>query len=353
MSERIETDGGRIVLYQGDALAVLPTLASGSVDAVVTDPPAGISFMGKEWDGDRGGRGRWIEWLASILTECRRVAKPGAFMLCWALPRTSHWTALAIEEAGWTIRDRVTHLFGQGFPKSQSCLKPGAEDWWLAKAPGPLASLQIDACRIPAPDGLASGGKVFPTRGNVYAQDEWTRENMLERSEPHPAGRWPANVTLDEEAARLLDEQSGTLTSGKQIAGGHVRSSPKHSGVYQPMVGTRCEGDVLYGDSGGASRFFYVAKASRAERGEGNDHPTVKSLALMRWLARLITPPGGTVLDPLMGSGSTVLACEQERFGCVGVEQDPHYFSVACQRLEKVVSDGPLFAQRALPEVAV
>lgn len=102
----------------GDCLEILPILEENTIDAIVTDPPAGISFMGKSWDGDKGGRDAWIKWLEGVASECLRVLKPGGHMLIWALPRTSHWTATAVENAGFEIRDRVSHIFGQGFPKS-------------------------------------------------------------------------------------------------------------------------------------------------------------------------------------------------------------------------------------------
>src|SRR5690242_19577588 len=105
-------------ILHGDCLAVLRTLPDNSVDAIVTDPPAGISFMGKRWDSDHGGRQQWIQAFAAIYRECLRVLKPGGHALVWALPRTSHWTATALEDAGFEIRDRVSHFFGSGFPKS-------------------------------------------------------------------------------------------------------------------------------------------------------------------------------------------------------------------------------------------
>jgi hypothetical protein len=107
-----------VTLYAGDALDVLRTLPDQSVDAVVTDPPAGIAFMGKQWDGAKGGREQWSAWLAAIMAEALRVTKPGGHALVWALPRTAHWTACGLEDAGWQVRDRITHLFGSGFPKS-------------------------------------------------------------------------------------------------------------------------------------------------------------------------------------------------------------------------------------------
>lgn len=110
--------GDRFTLYNGDCLAVMAQMEACSVDAVVTDPPAGISFMGKEWDHHKGGRDAWVAWLTEVMRECLRVLKPGGHALVWAIPRTSHWTGWAIESAGFEVRDRVSHLFGTGFPKS-------------------------------------------------------------------------------------------------------------------------------------------------------------------------------------------------------------------------------------------
>src|SRR5690349_5736918 len=106
------------MLHHGDCLEILKTLPDNSVESLVTDPPAGISFMGKSWDSDKGGRKQWITWMTEVMSECLRVMNPGAHGLVWALPRTSHWTATALEDAGFEVRDVVTHLFGSGFPKS-------------------------------------------------------------------------------------------------------------------------------------------------------------------------------------------------------------------------------------------
>src|SRR5271167_2072234 len=113
----LETNTTATIIH-GDALSILPTIPSNSIDALITDPPAGISFLGKRWDGDRGGRNQWIKWMRPIAAEALRVAKPGAHALGWAFPRTSHWTMTAFEDAGWEILNVVHHLFGQGFPKS-------------------------------------------------------------------------------------------------------------------------------------------------------------------------------------------------------------------------------------------
>jgi site-specific DNA-methyltransferase (adenine-specific) len=106
-------------IHHGDNLEVLKQYSDNTFTAVVTDPPAGISFMGKDWDHHKGGMNDWVDWMTEVMTECLRVTKPGGYLLCWALPRTSHWTGQAIEQAGWEINTVVTHLFGTGFPKGQ------------------------------------------------------------------------------------------------------------------------------------------------------------------------------------------------------------------------------------------
>lgn len=346
-----------------------------SFDALVTDPPAGISFMGRSWDSNRGGREKWIAWLSEIMAEAMRTVKPGAHGLVWALPRASHWTGMALELAGFEVRDRITHHFGTGFPKSKNQLKPATEDWWLVRKPGSPETgkgtgLNIEECRIPTDEDLPER-KAGYNDSNVYGTGAGFRYK------PSEYGRYPANLILghsescngecDESCpVRVLDGQSG-------------HSSAKHSGVTKyeyPRRALNCYSDDQrieatfgYGDEGGASRFFYVAKPSRAERNAGlegmprvakaqlagankndnlddvsgrfrsemaNHHPTVKSVTLMRYLVRLITPNGGTILDPFGGSGTTGVAALLEGFRPTLIEAEEDYVEIARARLEHV-----------------
>lgn len=381
-------------VYCGDCLDVLRGMPAGLVDAVVTDPPAGISFMGKGWDSSKGGRTSWVAWLAERLAECLRVTKSGGHAFVWALPRTSHWTATAIEDAGWVIEDRVAHIFGTGFPKHKSKLKPAVEDWWLATKPGGAKWLGVDACRI-------EGASVQCTRSNSFGvinDDGWKESNKV--FESHPSGRWPTNLVLSHhpeckpngvrrvrgsgsikgtESSRLTKhtcgnwdtrypfqayaDADGTETveafdchpdcpvamvdeqSGESVSRDNVRHNHKFKSVAK---GREKERDSFgHADFGGASRYFprflYCPKASRKDRGEGNIHPTVKSFDLMRWLCKLVTPPGGTVLDPFAGSGSTGFAAESEGFGAILIEQSEQYVSIIRARQSAVAAETPLF----------
>ena len=363
-------------LHLGDCLDVMRTLDADSVDAVVTDPPAGISFMGKSWDNfggrsnsnaqndrDAANRGpgaglgnqpfgysgsalpkskserdAFIAFLAERLAEAHRVAKPGARLLCWAIPRTSHWTGTAIEDAGWIIEDRLAHLNGQGFPKAASKLKPAVEDWWLArKASKGVPPLNIDACRIATTDALGGGDQSATVKSKTDGWDRpWMRDTVAKAAhaarvndnvlKAESLGRWPANLVLDEEAAAMLDAQTGVSKGSDRV---------RHNGDFKSVAkGAETARDSFgYSDSGGASRFYYCPKASKSDRGEGNIHPTVKSHNLMRWLVRLIAKPGDLLLDPFAGSGSTALACQAEGVRFVGVEQSAEYHATAEARI--------------------
>jgi site-specific DNA-methyltransferase (adenine-specific) len=591
-------------VIQGDCLQVLKDFAPGSFDAVITDPPAGIAFMGKAWDSDKGGRDSWIDWMAGVAAQCLRVLKPGAHALVWSLPRTSHWTATAMENAGFEVRDRISHIQGQGFPKSLdiskaidkaagiernpaehkwvdrvgyrfetqgtpdlppateparlwqgwgTALKPAVEDWWLLRKPldGTVAAnvlkhgtggLNVDGCRIATEDGNPNARRNKDGTPGTLKAEGWGFGNPG-REWNGGQGRFPAHLILDEEAARMLDEQSGESrsTGGSGSSWGkadgvnagwrrpaHANYKPASPGTYAvdsggasrfylnigrtcilcessstkagskevcnytsadnagrdlrtiratiqsiaaepvltlpaerlaqrvPYVESLCDscataiavalagtrllgfsparslhilastgasncsillpslvsfaglwantdtiptteslsllcGSVLHAitDStretarSGQSRFAYSAKASRAEREEGlegieaktfqsgcggdmptdddgkdrdrfkvtarNHHPTVKPLALMRWLVRLITPPGGEVLDPFTGSGSTGVACAAEGVSFTGIELNADYAEIARQRIEAATRQTRLFDPAAAP----
>ena len=365
-------------LHTGDCRDVMATLPAESVDAIVCDPPYGLSFMGKGWDHGVPGVDFWVEAL--------RVLKPGGHLIAFGGTRTYHRLAVAIEDAGFEVRDCLMWLYGSGFPKSLdvskamdkqagaerevvqskwttqsnkpefatkwgfganiegnynitapntdlakqwhgwgTALKPAYEPAILARKPlrGTVADnvaqwgvggLNIDGCRVGDEDRMQK-----PV-GNLTSFGS-TRNHS--HGEPRPvSGRWPANVILDEDAAAALDAQSGT----------------------------------------GASRFFYTAKASRSEREAGldgveqmqapngnkwtdqdyrtgktiaraNHHPTVKPIDLMRYMIRLVAPRGAVVLDPFMGSGSTGCAAMVEGMQFIGIDITPEYVDIARRRI--------------------
>ncbi|EMM8315814.1 site-specific DNA-methyltransferase [Pseudomonas aeruginosa] len=403
-------------LHLGDCLQVLKTFPDNSFDSVVTDPPYGIRFMGKAWDGadiearaarraempshapDAGPNGGHrsvaaeagkydltpkgmlafqaftLEWAA----DCLRVLKPGGHLLSFASPRTYHHMAVGIEMAGFEIRDQIMWVFGSGFPKSHNlsgeyegwgtALKPGHEPICMARKPlaGTVArnvlahgtgALNIDGCRIPSepmPPNTGAGG--LPRR----RKDEQRGPGAV--SQPHAGGRWPANLIHDgspEVVALFPHTKSGVMK------GGTIRAAQDAPGsvCYGTYGGNATSADT-FGDEGSAARFFYCAKATRRDRNEGcehmdrkplhwssgsqnsgsfqsegtektsqNNHPTVKPTDLMAYLVRLVTPPGGKVLDPFTGSGSTGKAAVRDGFEFVGIEREAPYLAIAEARI--------------------
>lgn len=426
----------------GKNLDLLPTLEDNSVDSIVTDPPYELGFMGKKWDSTG------IAYNPDLWRECLRVLKPGGHLLSFGGTRTWHRIAVAIEDAGFEVRDSIAWMYGSGFPKSLDiskaidkqagaerkewptmpmqkkgevgeisknrrcavCLKaiasgnpcqcdrketsvtPEAQQWegWgtalkpafepiiVARKPliGTVAEnvltygtggLNIDGSRV---GNEKLGGGTMPDLRDVgrMSKEATGIDKLSFGQNPRPAtrleqpeytGRWPANVILDEYTAGLLDEQSGITKDGiavkRNSAGNNIFSAT-------PKPRTTNQG---FGGLGGASRFFYVAKASKRDRNEGleelepqrhsdrekddgvggdnprnrtnqakqNFHPTVKPTELMRYLVKLVTPPNGLVLDPFTGSGSTGKAAILEGFDFLGIEMTEDYIPIIEGRL--------------------
>jgi site-specific DNA-methyltransferase (adenine-specific) len=313
-------------LVAADALQLLRSLPDGCVDAVVTDPPYGLAFSGEAWDGGglvepAGFQAFSADWAA----EAKRVLKPGGHLVAFGSPRTFHRLVAGCEDVGLEIRDQLLWLHGAGVPKSgrtaggiSTTLKPAYEPILLARSPLVGASvrdnlarfgtggLNVDACRIP--------------------------RHMAAAAADPADGYWPSHVVLEHEVDCDLSE-------------GCV------SGCAVPFLD-----GVARASREPVSRLFYASKASQAEREAGlaelrhsrkaffdtgvppkraraNVHPTVKPLDLMRWLVRLTTPPGGLVLDPFAGSGSTGCAAVLEGRQFIGIEREPRFLPIALARL--------------------
>lgn len=427
---------GRVVLHQADCRDVLRSLADNSIDSVVTDPPYALvsiqkrfgkpgsapakdvygrgaaGFMGKQWDTGE------VAFSEEFWAEVLRVLKPGGHVVAFSGTRTYHRMAVAIEDAGFEIRDQLGWLYGSGFPKSHNqhggwegwgtALKPAWEPICLARKPlaGTVAAnleawgvgaINVDGCRVGTNGGTTRSEQAeYPKKddGTEDRSGSWARTGhaIVELS----AGRWPANIVHDgseEVLAAFPDTKSGIMKAGTVRAAQDVPGSV----VYGVYGGDAAKADT-YGDSGSAARFFYCAKASRADRDAGlegfekksvigyeidpdrpyasgkmnnsnihqltmamtgkppspraNTHPTVKPTTLMQWLCRLITPPGGVILDPFMGSGSTGKAAVLEGFQFIGCEREDEYMPIATARIAWAIGAADKEQQTAQPAVA-
>jgi DNA modification methylase len=380
----------RAAIVHADCLVALRQLDDASVDAVVTDPPAGIEFMGKEWDsfkkkesttsgqqteswgsmaegkknpyareGTPRYRGKkneslrgFQDFICEVFTEVYRVLKPGGHAVVWALPRTSHHTAMGLERAGFDIRDNGTylfHVFGSGFPKSHNldgewegwgtALKPAVEFWILARKPldGTVAenvlahgtgALNIDGCRIgdfvnTTPSGMDRYNESNAAHG--YRPATYQQGTPPTPADTGSVGRWPAHLILDEGAAATMGEPSRFFYVPK------ANKRDKDEGLDD--LPERSPGEKTDREEGSAGITAYSGSRGISR----NNHPTVKSTALMSWLVRLVTSPGGLVLDPFMGSGSTGKAALIEGFSFLGIEREAEYVEIARRRLKHAV----------------
>ncbi len=393
-------------ILQGDAIEQLRTLQDASVDACVTDPPyhlttgkkggsgtaslnenspagrarIGTGFMGMKWDGGD------VAHNPALWAEVLRVLKPGAYLLAFGGTRTYHRLACAIEDAGFEIRDQIGWAFGSGFPKSHNgawggtALKPAWEPIVMARksligtvsanveAHG-TGALNIDDCRVEInDDSYARNCSGDRGHDGTRSNDERGATDMKMGGGSAAAGRWPANLIHDgsDEVLACFPDNAGAFAP---VRGTEPSRPAKNTYGEYARGGGSFPGDGL----GSAARFFYCAKASREDRNEGlqgmatkplnwssgeqspgtfqsentnrqaqNHHPTVKPTDLMRYLCRLVTPKGGTVLDPFMGSGSTGRGAIREGFNFIGIEIDAEYCEIARVRIH---ADAPLFAE--------
>lgn len=384
-------------LLHGDCLDVLKTLDDCSIDSIVTDPPYGLSFMGKKWDYDVPS--------ADVWRECLRALKPGGYLLSFAGTRTQHRMACNIEDAGFEIRDMIAWVYGSGFPKSLDVSKAidkaaGVEREVVGIDPARFARLknQINGSVSTGEQWEHGGRDVTITAPATDAARQWQGWGTALKPALEPitvarkplAGTVVANVlahgtgAINIDGCRVPGTEDTARPQGKDINGGNWSgdggrselitgggtgrwpanfihsgedevlalfpvTSPSRAGVRDPNGTMGYHGgasglpDVVSGhnDNGGsAARFFYCAKASKRDRDEGldgrNTHNTVKPTNLMQYLCRLVTPPNGVILDPFMGSGSTGKAAVLEGFSFVGIEREAEYLEIAKARIAHV-----------------
>ena len=276
----------------------------------------------------RQAQGRKMEqWHHAWATAALRVAKPGAYLLAFGGTRTVHRMTCALEDAGWVIRDMLVWAYAQGFPKSRASLKPAWEPIVMARKPGASRDLNIDAARI-GTDGGTRAVDFGANRGTMYGGGEGKPTNDIETLQ---AGRWPANVVLTDP---ILDGGWDGVVGGGVVTTAGAAGRKGSSGFAEGYDG---DYTVPYGDTGTPSRYFYIPKAPTRERvlsdGRRSPHPTQKPEALIRHLVTLVTPPGGLVLDPFLGSGTLGVVCEGLGMRWQGIEREPEYADWAEARI--------------------
>lgn len=375
-------------IYHGDCRDILINMDGNSIDSIVADPPYGLSFMGKQWDYDVPSVDIW--------RECLRVLKPGGHLLSFAGTRTHHRMVVNIEDAGFEIRDMIAWIYGSGFPKSLdvskaidkasgaerevigeykrpdntirnyknwsgkqsndifdtsskivtkpatpeakqwngfgTALKPALEPITVARKPlsektvaanvlkWGTGAINIDGCRV-------EGQKRSPEFKNPKSKCIWKNADHQVNWD-NSQGRWPANLIHDG-SQMVLDlfpeTEKGSFPKNQNTKSWKMSSQGKNLSPHRIT------------DKGSAARFFYCAKASKKERGTENNHPTVKPIKLMQYLCRLATPPGGVILDPFMGSGTSGIAACNENFQFIGIEIEEKYCEIAAKRLAQEV----------------
>ena len=370
------------MILKGNCLDTLKTLADNSVDSIVTDPPYELGFMGKTWDASG------IAYNADLWRECLRVLKPGGHLLAFSGSRTYHRMTVAIEDAGFEIRDQIMWIYGSGFPKSLDVSKAidkaaGAEREDGVAGPysarRPRDRVQTNTGAFEGTMGASTSALVTAPATPEAQQWQGWGTALKPAHEPICVARKPLTGTV---ASNVLEWGTGALNiDGSRVGtadglGGGTKATSGFVNGYEgdgfvASTQGRWPANVIYDGSdevlagfpNDAGRFFYCAKASKSERNAGlegmverrpdertetgmgtfaekgvakqsNFHPTVKPLALMRYLVKLVTPPNGTVLDPFLGSGSTAVACVLEGFDWIGCEMTEDYWPIIEARVE-------------------
>jgi DNA modification methylase len=398
--------GWKNEILEGDCLELMKDIPDNSIDSIITDPPYGLSFMGKKWDYDVPPIEVW--------QECLRVLKPGGHLLSFAGTRTYHRMVVRIEDAGFEIRDMIAWVYGSGFPKSLNigkaadrlqgnerkvmgksnrhgggivgngtsyeispevpyltkgtsewegwgtALKPALEPITVARKPlsektvaenclkWGTGGINIDGCRVNMSnkdtETLEAKSSKNPT--GKKAENVPFVEGIASR--PHTLGRFPANLIHDgsEEVVSLFPQT--IKGNGKPIYNkANKKSKNAHIGYVRPNSSMFTDDQIgglrSIGDFGSAARFFYCAKASKSERGINNNHPTVKPVKLIQYLIRLVTPPNGIVLDPFAGSGTTALAATKENRQYIAIEKQPEYTKIIKNRVKQIKTQTTLF----------
>jgi site-specific DNA-methyltransferase (adenine-specific) len=364
-------------IIQGDCVEVMKTFPDNYVTTIITDPPYGLAFMGKEWDDFGTDLKKFQEWARIWAVEAFRVAKPGATLLCFGGTRTFHRLACGLEDAGWQIKDVLMWLRGGGFPKSLD----------ISKAIDKLKGAEREIiCKHPHPAG--SKGNTFPLNQECYITAPATQE--AKEWEGYGTALKPAYEPI----VMAIKPNDGSYANnalkwgvaGLNINGCRIgfentpnpATNPKYrlvNGYKLPTRGQKSNGvvgfvsskneinlqgrfpanvildeesaELLDKQSDNASRFFYCAKASKSERTANglieNNHPTLKPLELIKYLVKLATPPDGLVLDPFVGSGTTCVACKILGYDCIGIEKELNYIEIANKRLKGTKVNDVLF----------